>query len=164
MPRNPRVSSNLRLSQIKFGDISPDEKGNAIPETSDKPPSRRAPTANDTILSRILLNLPFELLKRILEHPHLAKLGGDLNPSFRLSIITDIVAERESRRLRALEKADPQLRAYQERVENAAAPVVVGHMDDFWVNNMGFKEEVFPGDLPYLVHTWSHATSSSVSS
>ncbi|KAK3303136.1 uncharacterized protein B0T15DRAFT_264814 [Chaetomium strumarium] len=163
MPGNPRVSSNLRLSQIKFGDISPAESGHAVPDASDKPPARRAPTANDTILSRILLNLPFELLKQILEHPHLAKLGGDLSPSFRLSIITDIVAERESRRLRALEKAEPQLRAYQERVENAAAPVVVGNMDDYWVNNMGFKEEVFPGDLPYLVHTWSHATSSSVS-
>ncbi|KAK4237315.1 hypothetical protein C8A03DRAFT_16123 [Achaetomium macrosporum] len=164
MPRNPRVSSNLRLSQIKFGDISPTENGQALPDSSDKPQSRRAPTANDTILSRILLNLPFELLKQILEHPHLAKQGGDLSPSFRLSMITEVIAERESRRLRALEKADPLLRAYQERVENAAAPLVVGHIDDFWVNNMGFKEEVFPGDLPYLVHTWSQATSSSVSS
>ncbi|AEO64448.1 uncharacterized protein THITE_2110604 [Thermothielavioides terrestris NRRL 8126] len=164
MPRNPRVSSNLRLSQIKFGDISPTKNGSVSPSPPSNGQSPRAPTPNDTILSRILLNLPFELLKQVLEHPHLAKLSGDLSPSSRQSMITEIIAERESRRLRALEKADPQLRAYQERVENAAAPLVVRHMDEFWVNNMGFKEEVFPGDLPYLVHTWSQTASSSVSS
>ncbi|KAK4150651.1 hypothetical protein C8A00DRAFT_46007 [Chaetomidium leptoderma] len=153
MPRHPRMSSNLRLSQIKFGDISPPRDGQV--------PS--APTLNDTILSRILLNLPFELLKRALEHPHLAKLSGDLNPASRQSIISEIIIERESRRLRVLEKADPQLRVYQDRVENATGPLVVGNMDDFWINSMGFKEEVFPGDLPYLVHTWSQATSSNVS-
>jgi hypothetical protein len=153
MPRNPRVSSNLRLSQIKFGDISPAKNGQ----------SSRALTPNDTLLSRILLNLPFELLKQILEHPHLAKLSGELNPATRQSMITDIIVERESRRQRALEKVDAQLRAYQERVENATGPLSVGHMDDFWVNSMGLKEEVFPGDLPYLVHTWSQATSSNVS-
>ncbi|KAK4126805.1 hypothetical protein N657DRAFT_653222 [Parathielavia appendiculata] len=154
MPRNPHVSSHVRLSQIKFGDISPSKNGR----------SARGPTPNDTILSRILLNLPFELLKQILEHPHLAKLSGELNPTARQSIITDIIGERESRRLRVLEKADSQLRFYQERVENATGPSVVGSMDDFWVNNMGFKEEVFPGDLPYLVHTWSQPIPSSVSS
>ncbi|KAL2162330.1 hypothetical protein VTH06DRAFT_7243 [Thermothelomyces fergusii] len=153
MPRNPRVSSNLRLSQIKFGDISPSKNGQ----------SSRALTPNDTLFSRIVLNLPFELLKQVLEHPHLGKLSGELSAASRQSIITDIIAERESRRHRALESADPQLRVYQERVENASGPLVVGSMEDFWVNNMGFKEEVFPGDLPYLVHTWSQPTSSSVS-
>ncbi len=153
MPRNPRVSSNLRLSQIKFGDMSPSKNGQ----------SPRAITPNDTVLSRILLNLPFELLKQILDHPHLAKLSGELSPAARQSIISEIIAEREARRLRVLEKTDPQLRVYQERAENATGPLVVTSMDDFWTNNLGFREEVFPGDLPYLVHTWSHASSSSVS-
>jgi len=153
MPRNPRVSSNLRLSQIKFGDISPSKNGQ----------SSRALTPNDSLLSRILLNLPFELLKQVLEHPHLGKLSGELSPAARQSMITDIIVERESRRQRALEKLDPQLRIYQERVENATGPLVMENLDDFWVNSMGFKEEVFPGDLPYLVHTWSQPTSSNVS-
>ncbi|KAL2144021.1 hypothetical protein VTI28DRAFT_9703 [Corynascus sepedonium] len=153
MPRNPRVSSNLRLSQIKFGDISPSKNGQ----------SPRALTPNDSLFSRIVLNLPFELLKPILEHPHLGKLSGELSPAARQSIITDIIVERELRRQRALESADPQLRVYQERVENATGPLVVASVDDFWTNNMGFKEEVFPGDLPYLVHTWSQPTSSNVS-
>ncbi|KAL2149230.1 hypothetical protein VTH82DRAFT_8578 [Thermothelomyces myriococcoides] len=153
MPRNSRVSSSLRLSQIKFGDISPSKNGQ----------SSRAVTPNDTLFSRIVLNLPFELLKQVLEHPHLSKLSGELSSASRQSIITDIIAERESRRQRALESADPQMRTYQERVEKASGPLVVGSMEDFWVNNMGFKEEVFPGDLPYLVHTWSQPISSSVS-
>ncbi|KXX78803.1 hypothetical protein MMYC01_205645 [Madurella mycetomatis] len=152
IPRHPRMSSNYRLSQIKFGDISPSKNGQ----------SPRVPTPNDTILSRILLNLPFDLLKQILEHPQLAKMSGELSPSSREAMITDIIAEREARRLRALEKADPQLRVYQERVENASAPLAVGNMDDLWVNNMGFKEEVFTGDLPYIVHTWAQGGSASV--
>ncbi|KAL1835863.1 hypothetical protein VTJ49DRAFT_5964 [Mycothermus thermophilus] len=156
LPRNPRLSSNLRLSQIKFGDLSPAKDGNAP----------RAPTSTDKVLSRILLNLPFELLKRVLEHPSLGKLSGELTPALRQSIITDVIAEREARRLRVLEKkGDARLRAYQERVENASAPVlVVAQMDDYWVNNMGFKEEVFPGDAPFLVHTWSMGPPSSASS
>ncbi|KAK4133739.1 hypothetical protein BT67DRAFT_42261 [Trichocladium antarcticum] len=164
MPRNPRVSSNLWLSQIKFGDISPPKNGHGPgPGGSPEPAqSARTPTPNDTILSQILLDLPFELLKQILEHPHLAKLSGDFGPSARQAIISDTIAERESRRLRALEKTDPQSRVYQERVDNASAPLVVGQMDDFWVNNLGFKEEVFSGDLPYLVHTWSQGSASSV--
>ncbi|KAK4099430.1 hypothetical protein N658DRAFT_429946 [Parathielavia hyrcaniae] len=150
--RSSRLSSQLRLSQIQFGDI-PSSNGQ----------SPRAPTPNHTIFSRILLNLPFDMLKQVLEHPHLAKLSGELNPTARQSIITQIIAERESRRLHALEKADAQLRVYQERVEIAPGPLVVGNMDDFWVNSMGFKEEVFPGDLPYLVHTWSQPIPSNVS-
>ncbi|KAL2128152.1 hypothetical protein VTI74DRAFT_9596 [Chaetomium olivicolor] len=162
MPRNPRVSSNLRLSQIQFGDITPPKNGSSD-ACSESAQASRAPTANDKVLSRILLNLPFELLKQILEHPHLAKASGEISPSSRQTMITEIIAEREARRLQVLDKADPQLRLYQERVENAATPLVVGRVDDYWVNNLGFKEEVFPGDLPYLVHTWSQATSSSVS-
>lgn len=161
MPRNPRVSSNLRLSQIKFGDISPAKNGYGSGVAQEPTQPVRTPTPNDTVLSRILLNLPFELLKQILEHPHLAKLSGDLNPTSRQTIISDIIAERESRRLCALDKSDLQLRGYQDRVDTAGAPLVVGHMDDYWVNNMGFKEEVFSGDLPYLVHTWIQGSSSS---
>lgn len=162
LPRNPRASSYARLSQIKFGDISPARNGCGTDEPAETAQSARTPTPRDIILSRILLNLPFELLKQILEHPHLAKASGEISPATRQSMITEIIAERESRRLRCLESTDPQLRVYQERVENAAAPLVVGNMDDFWVNNMGFKEEVFSGDLPYLVHTWTQGSVSSV--
>ncbi|KAK4145635.1 uncharacterized protein C8A04DRAFT_10492 [Dichotomopilus funicola] len=155
MPRNSRApSAGIRLSQLKFGDMSPAKNGQ----------QPRPPTTNDTILSRILLNLPFELLKQILEHPSLAKLSGELGPKARQSIIAQIIAEREARRQAVLDKtSDPKLRVYQERVEKSTVPLIVGHMEDFWVNNLGFREEVFPGDLPYLVHTWSQPASATSS-
>ncbi|EGS20153.1 uncharacterized protein CTHT_0046600 [Thermochaetoides thermophila DSM 1495] len=167
IPKNPRLSANHRLSQIKFGDISPlngannNPNGKAAPSESVQSP--RAPSPNDTLFSRILLNLPFELLKQVLEHPNLGKLNGELSPVARQSIISDIIAEREARRMRTLEKVDhPQLRTFQDRLDNAGAPLVVSCIEDFWVNSMGFKEEVFSGDLPYLVHTWTQGSASSV--
>lgn len=154
LPRHSRLSSNIRLSQIKFGDMSPTKDADAP----------RAPNSTDKILSRIVLNLPFELLKRVLEHPNLGKLTGEFDNDSRHAIFTAIIAEREARRLRALsEKGDAQLRILQERLEGASAPVAVAHMDDFWVNSMGFREEVFIGDQPYLVHTWSQGPPSSAS-
>ncbi|KAK0615583.1 hypothetical protein B0T17DRAFT_496783 [Bombardia bombarda] len=153
MPHNPRLSSNPRFSQIQFGDISPpttNGHGSAAR-------SHRQPSINETIFSRILLNLPFELLKRILEHPQLT---GDLNSSSRLSLIAEIIAERESRRLQSLEKGNPQLMGFQEALDKAAGPLLVGQMGDFMVNNMGFKEEVFPGDLPYLTRVWTRGSMS----
>jgi hypothetical protein len=150
------------LSQIKFGDISPSKNGCEPRESSEDARSPRVSTPNDAILSRILLNLPFELLKQILEHPHLGKSSGDFSPSSRQNLIADIIAEREYRRSKALEKADPRLRAYQERVESEPSPPSVENMDDYWVSNMGFKEEVFSGDLPYLVRTWTGGSPASL--
>jgi hypothetical protein len=142
LPRNSRASINPRLSSIKFGDIPPPKEESA---------GTRAPNAADSLLSRILLNLPFQLLKQILEHPQLGNLSGEFPAASRQSMITGIVAERESRRRRVLDQADPQLRR---RIETRTQPLVVGQVEDYWVNNMAFKEEVFAGDLPYLVHTW----------
>ncbi|KAK0707704.1 hypothetical protein B0H67DRAFT_602967 [Lasiosphaeris hirsuta] len=155
--RNTRVSTNPRLSSIKFGDLSPPER-NGYAQTTQ---ARRAPSPHETILSRILLNLPYELLKQILEDPNLAGAMGELNPYTRQIIIGEIIAEREARRLRTLDKANTQLQFLQEALEKAAAPLVVEQMGDFLVNNMGFKEEMCLGDVPFLVHTWSPPNSGS---
>ncbi|KAK3349619.1 hypothetical protein B0T25DRAFT_246874 [Lasiosphaeria hispida] len=162
--RNTRVSTNPRLSSIKFGDLSPPERngygGAAPPETTQ---SRRAPSPHEALLSRILLNLPYELLKQVLEDPNLAGISGELNPFARQTIIGEIIAEREARRLRTLDKANAQLQFLQEALEKAAAPLVVEQMGDFLVNNMGFKEEMCLGDVPFLVHTWCPPNSGSLS-
>jgi hypothetical protein len=100
------------------------------------------------------------MLKQVLEHPGLAKPSGDLSPAARLKLISSVVAEREARRLAVLNKADPQLQVFVERLERAAEPLAVQQMGDFWVNSMGFKEEVFPGDVPYLAQTWIHGSGS----
>jgi len=165
LPMVQRVSANPRLSQIKFGDISPPQPNGFDPNTPpDTTQSHPAISARDSILSRILLNLPYEFLKRVLEDPHLAVATGELDREQKFRIITDIVAERESRRMRALDKSQPQLpqlQILQETLEQSAAPRVVEQMGDFLVNNMGFKEDVCPGDSPFLVHTWNKPGSGS---
>ncbi|KAK3360834.1 hypothetical protein B0T24DRAFT_685257 [Lasiosphaeria ovina] len=127
---NPRLSS-----QIKFGDISPPNRNGHVPHDAAVGPEavkkgNRMPSPNDTILSRILLNLPFDLLKRVLEHPQLAKPSGELSIPARASCV------------------------FQDTLDKAADPLAVEHVGDFLVNNMGYKEQVFLRDLPYLVHRW----------
>jgi hypothetical protein len=160
MPRASRLSVNPRLSSIQFGDLSlanGSDKSSGGQVDAVKPPS---PSHVDTILSRILLNLPFPMLKQVLEHPNLAKPSADLSLPSRQKLISSIVAEREARRVSTLNKGDAQLRVFMENLENAVEPLVVQHMGDFMVNSMGFKEEVFPGDVPYLVQTWIHGSGS----
>lgn len=164
MPRNPRLSSNPRLSQIQFGDLAP--QNGKLPGSGDQgaaTSTSRPPTPWDTILSCILLNLPFSLLKQILEHPALGKPSGDLSIQARHNIISSVIAEREARRLHNLVEGDPQVRVFHERLDGAFEPLVVHQMGDFLVNNMGFKEEVFPGDVPYLVQSWVNGGSGSIS-
>jgi hypothetical protein len=159
MPRNPRFSANPRLSQIQFGDLGvagPGDQGTAAVAV-------HLPTPGDAILSRILLNLPFSLLKQVLEHPGLGKAAGELSNQARHDIISNIIAEREARRLRTVADTHPQLKPFQEKLDGAVEPLPVHQMGDFLVNSMGFKEEVFPGDVPYLVQRWVHSGSGSIS-
>lgn len=155
MPRNHRASANLRLSNIQFGDLSlsaGEDGAAAEPAVSSAP--RRPPTHSETVLSRVLLNLPFAMLKQVLEHPAFAK-NQTAEP-----ITRAIVAERELRRLRAMDKHNTDLRFLQETVERSDKPLQVAQMGDFLVNSMGFKEEVFMGDAPYLVQTWTAGSGS----
>ncbi len=74
-----------RLTQIRFGEIPVDD--------------HQRPSFTATTISSILLSFPFVLLKNVLEHPDLAmKLGSDTVSS----IMRQVVAERETRRSKAL--------------------------------------------------------------
>lgn len=162
MPRKSRAA-NPRLSLIQFGDLSMNGTGISS-EHSITSAASRQPTRIDTILSRILLNLPFPMLKQVLEHPALAKPSGELSPQKRHEIIVSIIAEREARRAQILDRLDlPELQLFANKLEHATQPLDVHHMGDFMVNNLGFKEEVFPGDVPYLVQRWVHGSDSSSS-
>lgn len=163
MPRTSRLSTNPRLSSIQFGDMSLANGQQGAPKVQKDGAGPRSPSPVDTILSRILLNLPFPVLKQVLEHPGLAKPSGDLNPAERLKLISSLVAEREARRAATLSSGDAQVRVFVEALGNASEPLVVQEMGDFLVNSMGFKEEVFPGDVPYLVQTWVHGSGSASS-
>lgn len=160
-----RAPANARLSHIRFGDMSPEDRtGTGSPSPTESVRSHRQPTLNETILSRILLNLPFELLKRIFEHHHLTKRSGDDGNAALQKLMNEIVAEREARRLASLKPSNKQLEVLHQALNKAARPLTVELLGDFLVNNMGFKEEVFLGDGPYLGRTWTGGGSGSTSS
>ncbi|PSR84079.1 hypothetical protein BD289DRAFT_453537 [Coniella lustricola] len=89
--------SRMSNINIKFGDMDlGDGSGyKASPATQQSGEIRSA-------LSRMLLNLPFELLKLVLDSNSLGSASGWPTYQERRRIITEVVAQRESRRLRFL--------------------------------------------------------------
>lgn len=142
--RLSKGSINPRLLQIRFGDLSIEaENGQGSNKQPESPRSNRAPTLNDTLLSRILLSLPFEMLKLVMEN----------NPHMRQNVVHEVIQEREVRRMRALAKHSHVLGTF-------ARPVSINDIRDYWCNNMGFREEVMSGDGAYLLHAWIHEEAS----
>ncbi|KAI8961326.1 hypothetical protein F5Y11DRAFT_357793 [Daldinia sp. FL1419] len=84
-----------RLSSIKFGDLPA-----ALPE--DGAPLSRGPAKCSPVLSRILLNLPFQELRVVLTSESDGASGWNTAQD-RYHAVSDVVAEREARRIRAVE-------------------------------------------------------------
>ncbi|THV49190.1 hypothetical protein BGAL_0207g00110 [Botrytis galanthina] len=126
--------TNSRLSSIKFGDHPTEE-------------SLRSPSSDSiTItLSRLLLNLPFSLLKHVLETGNIGVIHGHVTHLLRRKTMHPVIEEREKRRQRALASKIPD----EERVKNVRQ----------W-NAVGWKEAVLPFDdnrneeVPCLRKTW----------
>lgn len=83
--------SNSRLSFIKFGDHPSEE--------SVKSESGASITAT---LSKLLLNLPFHLLKYVLESPRLGNVEGWASTNLRHKVMHNVIEERERRRTKVL--------------------------------------------------------------
>lgn len=89
----PQMSS--RKSMPRFGDLDPDENvgdGQAV--------SHHEPFEHTAALSRILLNLPFEMVKFLLESNGIGGVSGWQTAQDRRRVLPQVVAARESRRLR----------------------------------------------------------------
>ena len=85
---------NSRLSFIKFGDHPS--------EDSVKSESGTSITAT---LSKVLLNLPFHLLKYVLESPRLGNVEGWASTNLRQKVMHSVIEEREKRRIKVLSSA-----------------------------------------------------------
>jgi hypothetical protein len=155
MPLAPtaRQSRNPHLAGIKFGDMSDESPSGALAVT------RLQPNDTDTFFSRILLNLPFELLKEVLEGPSLASRSGGITMAARHQAMLDIIQERESKRVRAVEslrrRTGPLHHYYKDRLSSFAAQPVDGE-SDYKANNMGLKEQVTQdkAETPILTQSW----------
>ncbi|KAL8367096.1 hypothetical protein RB599_010904 [Gaeumannomyces hyphopodioides] len=168
--------SNPLLSQIKFGDVPlPDDSPVDAPQAQRPKPKKAATLADrlaacesnaNRLLTSVLANMPFCVLKDILESNGLGKGPGQPITAWptvqtRYKIMSQIVAERESRRIDAAKAvmagtaADPSVR---DRLAGARPPQN-GPVDGWEI--IGWKEEIAgPDEAPQLVRTWVPLSSS----
>ncbi|KAH8665872.1 hypothetical protein BGZ60DRAFT_432052 [Tricladium varicosporioides] len=128
---------NPRLSFIKFGDHPTEE---SVKSTT---------TSSEIVtLSKILLNLPFHLLKYVLESSRLGNVQGWATTALRQKVMHDVIEEREKRRVHI--RNNPHV-SNNERQKN--------HVD--W-ENVGWQEAVdhLSGNetVPTLTRTWVEFT------
>jgi hypothetical protein len=118
---------------IQFGDIEND--GSEADQTT-------------IILSKVLLSLPFHVLKTILESTVLGNVDGWISPAMRRQVMESVISEREARRLAAIE-------AIHTRPEQST--------DNLALEQLGWKESVITsealGHLPTLHQEWIRLTS-----
>ncbi|KAI0173082.1 hypothetical protein GGR52DRAFT_579883 [Hypoxylon sp. FL1284] len=146
--RGPNMPKPSRLSNIKFGDLPA-----AYPEDGGAP--QRGPAKCSPILSRILLNLPFDELRAVLTSESNGVSGWNTAQD-RYHAVADVVAQREARRLRAVEAIRagmiPGYPEIQQRLSAQRRHAIV----ELW-DVLNWQEQVIQsrgGEVPQLVRTW----------
>ncbi|OAA70619.1 hypothetical protein ISF_02593 [Cordyceps fumosorosea ARSEF 2679] len=91
-----------KLTNIQFGDLTLTES-NPTSATETPKASRPAQPVSHSVLSRILLNIPFTQLKMILESAGSGNVNGWANAESRYRIVKAAVDEREARRIKAVD-------------------------------------------------------------
>ncbi|RBQ69855.1 hypothetical protein FVER53590_01839 [Fusarium verticillioides] len=141
-----------QISGIQFGDLSLTD-GKVSP-ASDASGGSQQRTPLNAVLSRILLNLPFETLKALLEAAT-NKANGWQNAEAIYRVVKDTVAERERRRLQIVELVKTQqVTAWAVITQQLSSPEprYVG----LW-SALGWREEILPigpSESPTLGRTW----------
>lgn len=129
IPLERSPAQNPRLSFIKFGDHPSEDS------------IKSEPSSSQVTLSRVLLNLPFHLLKYILESPRLGNVEGWASETLRQKAMHTIIEEREKRRLKVV-----------------ASPYVPPKTHDQYDDTVRWQESVDhhggPEGSPGLVRTW----------
>ncbi|KAI1421151.1 hypothetical protein F5Y12DRAFT_787714 [Xylaria sp. FL1777] len=138
-------AKQARLSSIKFGDLPA-----AYPD--DGTPPQREPAECSSILSRILLNLPYDDLCQVLTSGSNGVSGWN-SAQDRYHAVADVVLEREARRLRAVEavrsEAVPNAREIQARLSAPHRYTIAEPWDV-----LNWKEEVTCDETPRIVRRW----------
>ncbi|KAH6992027.1 hypothetical protein EDB82DRAFT_566071 [Fusarium venenatum] len=144
-----------QISGIQFGDLSSTESVMS-PGSDASGASQPQRTSLHAVLSRILLNLPFETLKLLLEN---ATRDGNAWPNadavFRA--VKDTVAERERRRLQIVEMVKNRQIPQWEVVSNQLSIPEPRNYIGPW-GALGWQEEVVafgPSESPTLNRTWT---------
>jgi hypothetical protein len=123
---------NPRLSSIKFGD-----------HPTEEPVHSALNNANPaSLISRVLINLPFQLLKYVLEAPTLGSHDW-ATPDRRRTVMQEVINEREKRRIRV---RNDRSSSNDARMSNAKEWQSVGWQE-------GVDSEP-PRKMPTLTRTW----------
>ncbi|KAJ8120537.1 hypothetical protein ONZ43_g2778 [Nemania bipapillata] len=134
-----------RLSSIKFGDLPA-----AYPDDGALP--HREPAKCSSILSRILLNLPYDELCQVLTSGSNGVSGWNTAQD-RYHAVLDVVVEREARRIRAVEvvrsEAIPNAREIQSRLSAPHRYTIAEPWDV-----LNWKEDVIRDETPRIVRRW----------
>ncbi|OTA99756.1 hypothetical protein M426DRAFT_27227 [Hypoxylon sp. CI-4A] len=145
---NRNHAKSTRLNSIKFGDLPA-----AYPDDGTAPP--RGPAPCSPILSRILLNLPFNELRAVLTSES-DGISGWNTAQERYHAVADVVAEREARRLRAVDAiragAVPNFQAIEQRLSAQRRHAIVEQWDV-----LNWQEEVIPprgAEVPRIIRRW----------
>ncbi|KAM0351948.1 hypothetical protein ACHAPU_002464 [Fusarium lateritium] len=152
-----------QISGIQFGDLSLAE-GKISPASDASGASHQQRTPFHAILSRVLLNLPFDTLKALLESAT-SKGNGWANAEAVYRAVKDTVVERERRRLQIVELVKTRQVAAWEVITqqlSKTTPQYVGR----W-SALGWQEEILPfgpSDSPALGRTWVPLINSQMSS
>ncbi|KAK0385166.1 hypothetical protein NLU13_7644 [Sarocladium strictum] len=144
-----------QLSSIQFGDLSLMEGANGA--TSDTPKaSQQAVPVSHAILSRLLVSVPFGLLKMILEGPGPMNVNGWSHAETRSRIVKEAVIEREARRSRVIDAVmDGRVVETYPVLQQLRAPEP-RNLDRWGV--LGWQEEVLShsnGEAPSLARRWA---------
>lgn len=140
---------------IKFGDMDP---GEANGRTQNGP--SQYPGGHSAALSRILLNLPFEMLKLVLESNGLGGVSGWQTVQDRRRVMADVLAEREARRLRFI--CELAAGRYQGPVPMDGLHSKEPRLLDGTWSNVCWKEEYLPNaDVPMMGRMWAPVGDSS---
>ncbi|KAL5094812.1 hypothetical protein Trisim1_005544 [Trichoderma cf. simile WF8] len=143
-----------KLNGIQFGDLSFSE-AKSLADANTPKATRAAQPASFSILSRILVEIPFTQLKMILESSGSGNVNGWANTESRYRIIKIAVEERESRRRRVL---DAVLSGRVPDAEAIRAGLCSPEPRDLgWWTALGWQEEMLPygnPDGPTLARKW----------
>ncbi|TVY58455.1 hypothetical protein LCER1_G001718 [Lachnellula cervina] len=133
IPEERPNAQNPRLSRIKFGDHPTQEStshSNANPVI--------------TTLSKVLLNLPFHLLKYVLESPRFGNVDQWATANLRQKVMDSVVQERENRRVKVYNNSNV---SNADRQKDYAAWQAVGWQE--YVEIQGGKD-----GTPILARKW----------
>ncbi|CZT02437.1 uncharacterized protein RAG0_09606 [Rhynchosporium agropyri] len=133
LPKVPQNGCKPRLSAIKFGDHPSEDNSRTV--------SKNPATAT---LSKLLINLPWDLLKYILDSPRLGNVQGWATTVLRQSTMLAVIEERERRRIKVRESSNV---SNDDRKAHDKDWVVVGWMEK--INKPSGKDSV-----PTLARTW----------